>query len=156
MTPAGIAGAAVVFGINRLREDDRAGVSQPFDQQVIARGKIDVVSGVAAAGRSHISRIEGVLEGKNHPVYWHLFEVGIPPILLVEFGRPLQRIRQVPKKFARRRGTGRQGPLGRMAVEVSAAGDGTFAADIERCQRTDLSGVRDADDHSELLLYRRI
>ena len=43
-----------------------------------------------------------------------------------------------------------------MAVEVTAAGDGTLAADVECCQRIDLSGVRDADDHAELLLHRRI
>ena len=58
MAAARIAGAAVVFGVDRLGEDDRALLAQLLDQHVIARGKIDVVARVAAAGGAHVLGVE--------------------------------------------------------------------------------------------------
>ena len=43
-----------------------------------------------------------------------------------------------------------------MPVEIAATGHRAFAADVEGAERIDLAGVRDADDHAELLLHRRI
>jgi hypothetical protein len=43
-----------------------------------------------------------------------------------------------------------------MQVEIAPAGDGSLAADVERCERIDLASVRDADDHAVLLLHRGV
>ena len=43
-----------------------------------------------------------------------------------------------------------------MPVELAPAGDRTLAADVERAERVELAGVRDADDHAVLLLHRGI
>ena len=51
---------------------------------------------------------------------------------------------------------GGSGPSDGMPVEVAAAGHRALAADVERRERVQLPGVRDADDHAELLLDRRI
>ena len=102
LPPAGIAGAAVVFGADRLGENDRALVAQLFDEQMVARRKVDVVGRVAAAGRTHVLGVERILEGKHHAIHRHLVEVGFAAVARVEFGRAFQRIGQVSELLAHR------------------------------------------------------
>ena len=56
--PARIARAAVVFGTDSFGEDNGALGAEALNQQMVPRRKIDVVSGVAAAGRTHVARVE--------------------------------------------------------------------------------------------------
>ncbi len=156
MAAARIAGAAVVFGVDRLGEDDRALVAQLLDKHMVARRKIDVVAGVTAAGGAHVLGIERVLEREHDAVHGHRFEIRVAPISGIKLSRPLQRVGQVAEEFADRRCAGRQWPLRGVAVEIAAAGYRPLAADVERGKSIDLAGIRDAGDHAELLRYRRI
>ena len=151
--PPGIAGAAVVFGVDGLGEDDRAFVAKLLDQDVIARRKIDVVGGVAAAGRAHVLGVERVLEREHDAVHRHLVESGSRPNCGVEFGCALERVGVMPEISQTGGAPGGSGPSEGMAVEIAATGDGPLAADIEGAERVDLAGIGLADDHAELLLH---
>ena len=48
------------------------------------------------------------------------------------------------------------GPVDGCAIEIAFARHRALAADVERLERVDLSRVRDADAHAELLLHARI
>ena len=152
---ARIAGAAVVFGVHRLGEDDRALVAKLLDQHMVARRKVDVVARVAAAGRAHIPGIERVLEREHHAVHRHLVEIGIVSERLVQLGGALQRVGLLAEELAHRRRIGRQRAERRMLVELAPAGDRALAADVERADGVELAGVRNADDHAELLRHLR-
>ena len=149
---AGIAGTAVVFRVDGLGEDDGALLAQLLDQHVVARRKIDVVARVAAAGRAHVLGVEGILEREHDAIHRHRFEVGIAPVRGVELGRALERIGKVAEILAHRRRAGRQRSERGMPVEFAAAGDRALAPDVEGGKCIHLAGIRDADDHSELLL----
>src|SRR5580692_1592146 len=81
-----IAGAAVVFGVDRLGENDRSLGAELFHQDVVARWKIDVVSGVATTRGAHVPGIEWVLEGKHDAIHRHRFKVGSPAVSSVKLG----------------------------------------------------------------------
>src|SRR5215470_15501469 len=100
MPAAGVAGAAVVLGGQRLGVDDRALVPELFDQDVVARGEVDVVGGIAPAGAAHVLRVERVLEGEDDAVHRHRLEVGVPPVRGIELSRPLQRVRVAAEDLA--------------------------------------------------------
>ena len=151
-----IAGPAVVFRVDGLGEDDRALVPELFDQHVIARREIDVVARVTPAGGAHVLRVERILEREDDAIHRHLLEVGMASIRRIELGRALQRVGQPAKLLAHGGRAGGQRPLGHMPVEIAPAGDGTLAADVEGGERIHLPGMRDADDHPELLLHGRI
>jgi hypothetical protein len=127
-----------------------------LDQDVIARGAIDFVRRVAAAGRAHVLHVEGVFEREHDAVHRHFLEVGIAPVLRVQRSGGFQRVGQMPEIFADRRRAFRQRPERRMPVEVALAGDRALAADVQRRQRVHLARIRDAGDHAILLLDRRI
>ena len=92
VAPARIAGTAIVFGVDRLGENDRTLAAQLFDQDVIARREVDVVGRVAAAGGTHVGGVERVLEREHDAVHRHRLEIGIASVGGVELGRALQRI----------------------------------------------------------------
>ena len=71
----------------------------------------------------------------------------------VELGGALERVGLLAEDLADRRRAGRQRPVRRMPVELAPAGDRALAADVERGERVELAGIRDADDHAELLLH---
>ena len=77
-------------------------------------------------------------------------------VLLVQLRRALQRVGLLPELFADGRRAGRQRAGRRRAIEIAFAGDGAFAADVERLERVQLARIRDADAHAELLLHARI
>src|ERR1700733_10954917 len=103
MAPAGIAGAAVVLGVDRLREDDRPLAAQLLDQDVVARREVDVVGGVATGGGPHVLRVERILEGKDDAIHRHLVERWIGTVRGVKLGGAFQRIGIVPEYLAERR-----------------------------------------------------
>ena len=88
---ARIASAPVVFGHQRLGENDGAFPAQLIDQEMVARREIDVVARIAAAGGTHVLGIECILERKHHAVKRHLFQIGFAPVPGVEFGSLLKR-----------------------------------------------------------------
>jgi hypothetical protein len=148
-----IAGAAVIFGAHRLGENDRALVAQLLDQHVVARREVDVVGGVAAAGRAHVLGVERILERERDAVHRHLLEIGIAPVFFVELGSGFQRVGQMAEELAHRRRAGRQLAQRRVTVEIALAGHRALAADIDRGQRVHLVRFGNADDHAELLLH---
>ncbi len=129
---ARIAGAPVVFGIDRLGEDDRALVAELLDQHVIARREIDVVARVAAGRGAHVLRVERILEREHDAVHRHRLEIGIASIRGVELGGALERVGQPAEHLAHRRRARRQWPRRRMPVEISPAGHGSLTANVER------------------------
>ena len=153
---ARVASAAVIFGQHRLGEDDRALVAQLPDQHMVARREIHLVGGVGAAGRAHVLRVERILEREDDAVHRHRLEVGIGAVLGIELGGALQRVGLLEEHLADRRRAGRQRPLRRMAVERALAGHRALATNVDRRQRVDLAGIRDAGDHAELLLHARV
>jgi len=118
---------------------------------VVAGREVNVVGGITAAGGAHIPGIEGVFEAENHAVHRHGFQVGVAAISVVEFGGALQGIGEVPEMLTDRRSAGGQRSERGMTVVVSPAGDGTLAPDVQGCEGVELPGVRDADNHAELL-----
>ena len=152
VAPPGIAGAAVVLGVDGLGKDDRALVAQLGDEHVVAGGDVDVVARVAPGRGPHVLGVERVLEGKHDPVHRHRVEIGISPVGGVQLGRALEGVGIPAKHFAHGRCAGWQRSLGRMPVEVAAAGDRALAPDVQGGERVELAGVRLADDHPELLL----
>ena len=48
--PTGIAGAAVVLGVDRLGENNRALATQLLHKQMVACREVDIVGGIACAG----------------------------------------------------------------------------------------------------------
>ena len=156
MPSAGVSGAAVVFGADRLGEDDRALVAQLLDQHVVARRKIDVVGRVATGGGAHVLGIERVLEREDDAVHRHPVEVRVAAVARVEFGCAFERVGQLAEYLADRRRARWQRPLGRMPVEIAAAGDRTLAADVQCGERVQLARVGNAGDHPILLVHRRV
>ncbi len=149
---ARITGAAIVFGVDRLGENDRAFVAELPDQDMIARREIDVVAGVPSPGRPHVLGVERILEREDDPVHGHLHQVGILPVSGIELGRVFESIRQMPKILAHRGRIRRQRSKRRMPVKVAAASGGALPANVEGGERIHLPGIGDADDHAELLL----
>ena len=92
MSSARVAGPPVVFGVNRLGEDNRSLVAELLDQDVVTGRKINVVGRIAAAGGAHILGVEGVFEGESHPVHRHQFQVRVTAVSGVQFRRPFQGI----------------------------------------------------------------
>src|SRR5262249_62347736 len=125
-------------------------------QHVIARWEIDVVACVTPAGGAHIFRVERILERKDDAIHRHLLEIGMTSIRCIELGGTLKRVGKPAKLLTYGRGTGGKRSLGHTSVEVSSAGDGTLAPDIQGGERIHLPGMRYADDHPELLLHGRI
>ena len=123
---------------------------------MVARREVDVVGRIAPGGRAHVLRIERVLEREDDAVYRHLVEIGVAPVSRIELRGAFESIGQLAEVFADRRRAPRQRSLGGVPVELAAAGHRPFTPDVERRKRVELSGIRDAGDHSELLLYRRI
>jgi hypothetical protein len=156
MPAAGVAGAAVVFGADRLREDDRALLAQPLDQDVVARRKIDVVGGITAGRRAHVLGVERILEREDDAVHRQFVERRVPAVAGIERGGGFARVRQVTELVADRRRAGWQRAPGRVTVEFALAGDRTLAADVQGGERVELAGIGLAGDHTVLLLYRRI
>ena len=156
MPPARITGAAVVFGADRLREDDRALVAQLLDQDVVARREVDVVGRVAPGRRAHVLRVERVFEREDDAVHRHLFEIGVAPVGGIELGGAFERVGQLAEVFADRRRARRQRPLGGMPVELAATGHRPLAPDVQGRKGIELPGIWDARDQSVLLPHRRI
>ena len=118
--------------------------------------KVDVVCCVAAAGRAHILGVEGVFEGKGDAIHGHGFQVWVGPVLGIQFRRPLQGVRKPAEVLAHRRRARWQWPLGGMTVVISLASNRPLPSDVEGGQRIDLAGLLPGDNHSVLLLYRRV
>ena len=81
---------------------------------------------------------------------------GLRAVLRVELAR---RARAHPAACGTPRtrpGTRGQRARRRMRVEVAFAGDRALAADVQRFERVELAGVRNADAHAELLLHAGI
>src|SRR5688500_13290225 len=85
--------APVVLRGVRLRVDDGALLAQLRDERVIARRKIDVVSGIGSARGPQVLHFIGILEGEGNAVHGERLEIGISTVLLVQFGSALQCIR---------------------------------------------------------------
>ena len=153
---AGIAGAAVVFGADRFREDDRALLAQAHDKDVVARRDIDVIGSVAPRGRAHVLGVERILEREDDSVHRQFVERRIAAVTGVERSGGFERIGEVAELVTDRRCAGRKRPKRRVTVKLALAGDGTLAADVEGCQRVELAGIRLAGDHAVLLLHRGI
>ena len=98
----------------------------------------------------------GSLNENTTPYIGIFSRSGLRPNALVELGGALQRVGLLAEDLAHRRRAGRQRPERRMPVELAPAGDRALAADVERAERVELAGIRDADDHAELLLHRRV
>src|SRR5665213_1201565 len=64
-------GTAVIFRIDGLGEDDRAFVAKLFNQNMIARRKIDIVARVAAASGTHILSVERILNREHDAIHRH-------------------------------------------------------------------------------------
>ncbi len=152
---AGVAGAAVVFGAYRLGEDDRALVAQLLDEDVVARRKIDVVIGVAAAGRAHVPGVERVLEREDDAIHRHRVEIGVAAVGGVELGGAFERVGMTAELFAHRRRAGWQRALGGVPVELALAGHRTLAADVERRQRVEPARHRPCRRSSRIAALRR-
>ncbi len=156
VTPAGIASAAVIFGIDRLGEDDRSLPAELIDQNVIARRKIHVVSCIATARGTHVGGIERILEREHDAVHRHFLKIRIGAEFGIELRSTFQRIRLLAEEFASRRRAPRQRPLGWMKVELALARHRPLTADIEGADGIDLTSIGLADDHAELLLHARV
>ena len=123
---------------------------------MVARRKIDVVGRIAPGGRAHVLRVERVLEREDDAVHRHLVEIGVAPVGGIELGGAFESVGQLAEVFADRRRARRQRSLGRVPVELAAAGHRALAPDVERRERIELPGIGDAGDHPVLLLHRRI
>ena len=155
MAAAGIAGAAVVFGADRFREDDRALLAQALDQNMVARRDIDVVRGVAAGGRAHVLGVERILEREDDSVHRQFVERRIAAVTGVERSGGFERIGEVAELVADRRRARRQRPQRGMPVELAPAGDGTFAADVQGREGIELAGVVFGGDGTETFLAEK-
>ena len=71
-------------------------------------------------------------------------------------GGALKRVGLLAEFFAHRRRAGRQWSIGRTPVAIALAGHRALAADIERAERVQLTGVGNANRHTVLLLHSRI
>ncbi len=114
---------AVVFGVHGLGVNDRALAAQLRHELVIARRKVDVVARIAAAGRTHVSGIERILERERHAVHRHGGEIGLAAELPVELGGAFQRIGLLAELLAHGRCVSRQRARGGRAVELRLARD---------------------------------
>src|ERR1700676_2456995 len=150
---AGIAGAAVVLGVDRLGENDRALAAQLLDQQMVPGREIDIVGGIASAGGAHVGGVERVLEREHNAVHRHLLKIGISPVLRIERGGTLQCVWLLPEKLADRRRALRQRSFRGVKVVLAFAGNRTLAADVEGTDRVDLPRIRLAYDHAVLLVH---
>jgi hypothetical protein len=153
---AGIAGAAVIFGADRLSENDRALLAQALDEDVVARRKIDVVGRVAARRRPHVLCVERIFEGEDDPVHRQFVDRRVAAIARVERSGGLERVREAAELVANRRRAKRQGTKGRVTVELALAGDRALAANVQGRERVELAGIGLPRDHAVLLLYIRI
>ena len=150
---AGISRPPVVFRVDGLGEDDRPLGAELLDEQMIARGEVDVVARVTPGGGAHVLRVEGVLEREHDAIHRHRREIGMAPIHVVELGRALEGVREPAEHLAHGGRAGGKRPRGRVPVEVAPAGDRTLTPDVEGGERIHLPRVRLADDHPELLLH---
>jgi hypothetical protein len=116
---AGISRAPVVFRVDRLGEDDRSLGAELLDEQMIARGEVDVVARVTAGGGTHVLRVEGVLEREHDAIHRHRLEIGMAPVHLVELGRALERVRELAEHLAHGGRAERKRPRGRVPIEVA-------------------------------------
>ena len=153
---ARIAGSSVIFSVDSLRENDRALGTKLLNQDVVARRKIDIVGRIATSGGAHVLGVERVLEGKYHTVHRQLQQIRVRAVLGIQCGGALQGIGLLAEHLTHRRRARRQRPLRGVTIEITSTGDGTLAADVERAEGVDLTGIGHSDDHAELLMHRGI
>src|SRR5205085_6568052 len=133
-----------------------ARLAQALDENMVARRKVDVVGGVTPRGRAHVLGVERILEREDDSVHRQFVERRIAAVTGVERRGGFERIGEVTEFVTDRWRVGRKRPKRRMTVKLALAGDGTLAADVEGCQRAELTGIRLAGDHAVLLLHRVI
>ena len=137
-------------------EDDRAFAAKLGDVGRVDLRHIHRKVHVVAAGASHVLGVIPVLEREDSAVHRQGRQVGVAPVLLVQFIGPFQRIRQFPEFFAGLRRARRQRSRRGRPVEVSLAGDGALAANVQRLERIELSRIGNADSPAVLQLHARI
>src|SRR5262245_39671522 len=77
-------------------------------------------------------------------------------VLPVERRGTLDRIRLLPELLALGRRPCGQWTRGGSAIEIALAGNGALAADVQRLERVQLLGIRNADAEPDLLVHARI
>ena len=117
-----------VLGVHRLGIDDGARAAELSDERMVARREVDVVASVRSRRRTHVLRVERILERERDAVHRHRDEVRIV-LLRVEFRGALERIGLLPELLAHG-GRAGESALRRMAVTIAFARDGTLAADV--------------------------
>ena len=136
------------------RETDRARGASLRDVGRVVFRRIHREVRVVAAGAAHVGRVVPVLPDEGDAVQRILREIRFRAVLLVELRRALERIRLLPERIAGFRTRSRQSAGG--GIAPGFAGHGALAANVQRLDRIDAAGVRNADAHAPLLLHARI
>ena len=98
----------------------------------------------------------GSLNAGDDAVHRHRGEIGLQPVLRVEFGGTFEGIGLLAERLAHGGCACGQRSGRRMCIEGAFAGDRSLAADVQRLERIELPRLRDADAHAHLRHHARI
>ena len=129
---------------------------QPVDDGGVGGRRVHGEVDVRRRRGPHVRRVVDVLEGQRDAVHRQPVQIGIGAVPRVQLRRPLERVREPPERLAGRGTVRRQLARRRMRVAAAPAGHRALAAQVERAEGVDLTGIRDAGHHAELRLHGRV